>query len=98
MQAILVTNIGTVHSRLTESVNAGNPAVWSAMGGPGGGGASPTAMAALNGQVSRQASMVAYVDVFHLMLYTTVLAMPLVFFLRKPSMTTAAAPEPLAAD
>ncbi len=96
MQAVLVTNIQTVHSRLGESVNPGNPLAARALGSSTGA-PSMANMAALNGQVSQQASMVAYVDVFHLMLYTTLLAIPLVFFLRKPAGPPPVG-EPLAAD
>jgi DHA2 family multidrug resistance protein len=42
------------------------------------------AMAMLNGEVSRQAAMVAYVDDFYLMFWMTVMAMPLLLFLRTP--------------
>ncbi len=39
---------------------------------------------ALNGEVTRQATTIAYIDDFKLMLVLTLLAMPLVFLLRKP--------------
>jgi DHA2 family multidrug resistance protein len=47
--------------------------------------ASQTAMAAIDGEVTRQASMVSYVDVFHLMFLATLAAIPLVLLLRKPA-------------
>ena len=40
-------------------------------------------LAAINGEVTRQAAMVAYVDVFKLMLLMTVACLPFIFFLRK---------------
>jgi DHA2 family multidrug resistance protein len=40
--------------------------------------------AALNGEVSRQAMMIAYLNDFRLMMYLTLLAMPLLLLLRSP--------------
>jgi DHA2 family multidrug resistance protein len=40
-------------------------------------------LAAINGEVSRQAAMIAYVDVFKLMLILTLACLPLLLFLRK---------------
>ena len=39
-------------------------------------------MAALNGEVTRQAAMIAYLDDFQLMLILTLLVMPLLLFVR----------------
>jgi DHA2 family multidrug resistance protein len=44
---------------------------------------SPLGLAAINGEVTRQASMVAYVDVFKLMLLMTLACLPFIFLLRK---------------
>jgi DHA2 family multidrug resistance protein len=41
-----------------------------------------SAVAALNGEVTRQAAMIAYLDDFHLMLIMTVLAIPLLLLVR----------------
>ncbi len=43
-----------------------------------------TALAVLNTQVQTQAAFIAYVDDFRLMMFITLAAVPLVFFLRKP--------------
>jgi DHA2 family multidrug resistance protein len=43
-----------------------------------------SALAALNGEVTRQAAMIAYLDDFHLMLIMTVLAIPLLLLVRSP--------------
>jgi DHA2 family multidrug resistance protein len=45
--------------------------------------ASPDSLAALNARLSDQASMIAYLDDFQLMLILTVLAMPLLLLVRK---------------
>jgi DHA2 family multidrug resistance protein len=96
MEATFVRQTQVVHSSLAENINATNPNVAAAMGGMGGGGG-PGMLAGLNGQVTAQASMVSYVDVFHLMFITTLAAIPLVFFLRRPAIAPSVA-EPMAAD
>ena len=45
---------------------------------------SPTALAALNGEVTRQASAIAFLDDFRLMMFIILAAMPLILFLRNP--------------
>jgi DHA2 family multidrug resistance protein len=39
----------------------------------------------LNGMITRQSAMIAYLDDFHLMMILTVVSLPLVFLLRKPA-------------
>jgi MFS transporter, DHA2 family, multidrug resistance protein len=78
MEALFVRNTQVVHARLTETLTPDNP-----MARPGL--ASQTAMAAMDGEVTRQASMVSYIDVFHLMFLATLAAIPLVLLLRKPA-------------
>jgi DHA2 family multidrug resistance protein len=46
--------------------------------------ATQTGVAALNEEVTRQASAIAYVDDFLLMMWVTLLAAPLLLLLRKP--------------
>jgi DHA2 family multidrug resistance protein len=41
--------------------------------------------AALNGEVTRQAMMIAYLNDFRLMMFLTVLAVPLLLLLRRPA-------------
>jgi DHA2 family multidrug resistance protein len=43
-----------------------------------------TALDMLNGEITRQASMVALVDVFRLMLLLTICIAPLLLIMRKP--------------
>ena len=49
--------------------------------------------AALNGEITRQAAMVAYIDDFKLMLIITVCAAPLLLFLKAPK-AQGAKPDP----
>lgn len=44
----------------------------------------PSGLDALDGEVTRQASMVAYVGIFQLMFVATLIMVPLVLLLRKP--------------
>ncbi|MBV9995487.1 MAG: DHA2 family efflux MFS transporter permease subunit [Caulobacteraceae bacterium] len=80
-EAILTNRLAVAHSDLAAQVQPSNPVVASGL---------PAAMnpsgamglARLNGEVTRQASMVGYVDVFHLGLILAVTVMPLVLLLR----------------
>ena len=52
--------------------------------GPGGGTSPRTrGLSSINAEVTRQAQMVAYVNVFHLMTIISLAAMPLLLILRK---------------
>ena len=91
MQTMFTRTVQVVHSRLMEGVNPGNPAAMppylpeaalnTAMGA-----------AAVDGAVSRQAAMVAYIDVYHMMFLTTVIVAPMVLFMR-PGKRAALPPE-----
>jgi DHA2 family multidrug resistance protein len=78
MEAVFVRNTQVVHARLTETLTPDNPLARPGL-------ASQGAMAAMDGEVTRQASMVSYIDVFHLMFLATLAAIPLVLLLRKPA-------------
>jgi MFS transporter, DHA2 family, multidrug resistance protein len=81
---LLAQNTQAVHAELTEHVTAFNrlfdqPIVhrlWDL--------ATVTGRAALNQEVTRQASIIAYVDDFKLMLLITLLAIPLLLLMRPP--------------
>ena len=87
--SIVVTLLGREaqrsHAGLSESITPFRtalhgpdvPAFWSSLHGAG--------LVALNGEVSRQALVVAYVNDFRFMLYMSFLALPLLFLMRKPS-------------
>jgi DHA2 family multidrug resistance protein len=49
-------------------------------------------LTALNAEVTRQATMVAYVDDFRLMFVITIACMPMLLFMRKPKRATGAEP------
>jgi DHA2 family multidrug resistance protein len=91
MESMLVKQTQVVHARLTSNLAPDNPMAAPMLNGQAN-------MAALNGQVTQQASMVAYIDVFHVMFLTTLAAIPLVLLLRKPSDQIGRPVEPMAAD
>jgi MFS transporter, DHA2 family, multidrug resistance protein len=82
VQTMLVRNTATAHAAMVERITVGNPgwnspAIAAVYGMKHAGGA-----AALDAMVTQQASMVAYIDDFRLMLYLTLIVMPLVLLLR----------------
>jgi DHA2 family multidrug resistance protein len=84
MQALFTRTQQAVHSRLTEPLHPDNPLAQAPYLLPPAGFGSQLGLAALDGEVTRQAAMVAYIDIFHLMFLTTAVMIPLVFLL-KPS-------------
>ena len=85
MQALNTHQTAVAHADMAGALSPGNPAqsgILPSMGGvPPGGGA---ALEALNGQITAQATMVALVDVFRLMLLMTICVAPLLLIMRKP--------------
>jgi DHA2 family multidrug resistance protein len=57
-------------------------------------------LAAINGEVTQQATMIAYLDDFKLMLWLCLAAIPMVVFLRKGAARSAESgtPEPMAIE
>jgi DHA2 family multidrug resistance protein len=90
MEALVVRNTQVVHARLTAGLTPDNPMAAPSL-------TSMTGMLTLDGEVNRQAAMVSYIDVFHLMFLTTLAAIPLVLLLRKPRDQIVTS-EPMAAD
>jgi len=85
MQALDTRQAAVAHADMAGRLSPGNP-VQSALlpylggGGPGG----TSALEMLNGEITRQAAMVALVDVFRLMLLMTICVAPLLLIMRKP--------------
>jgi MFS transporter, DHA2 family, multidrug resistance protein len=81
--AALAENTQTVHARLVAPLRPDNPLLhapwsagaWSLKGAAG--------LAALNAEATRQASMVAYIDDFKLMMLVALASIPLVLLLRR---------------
>jgi DHA2 family multidrug resistance protein len=78
-QSLLVSNTQIVHARLAASVTPwalGTQRMAAAL--------TPAALAALNAEVTRQATMIAYIDDFELMFILTMLTIPLLLLIRRP--------------
>jgi DHA2 family multidrug resistance protein len=97
MQALLTHNTQVVQSRLTEGLRADNPALKFASGfGAAGSRAifsltQPGGVAALEAEVGRQASMVAYIDNFRLMFFMGIVIIPLLLVMSPPKRNSGAA-------
>jgi len=84
VQTMLTRNTVIAHASLVERVTTGssawhNPAVAAAYGVR-----TPAGAALLDGAVTQQAAMIAYIDDFWFMLLLTVLVMPLLLLIRPP--------------
>jgi DHA2 family multidrug resistance protein len=95
--AILITLLSRgaqVHqSYLVAHVHAYNPVMWryvTVLGGEalpwmsGEGGFAPASLAAIYGEVQRQALLMAFIDDFRLIAYLFFFLSPIVFFMRRP--------------
>lgn len=82
LQFVTVRNAATVHSRLVEGLRPDNPNLVAAM--PDFDFSLPASIARLNGAVTRQATMVSYVDAFYALFFITLLVSPLVLLMRPP--------------
>ncbi len=91
VEALLIHNTQIVHSRLVEHLRPDNPLVQAPWFPYAYSFTSPDGIAALNAEVTRQASMVAYVDNFYLMGIIIVVSLPLILLLRRPGRGTKAA-------
>jgi MFS transporter, DHA2 family, multidrug resistance protein len=90
--ALLAQNTQTVHSRLVEHLREDNPLARMPHMAPPFSLTTPSGLAALNAEATRQAAMVAYIDDFKLMMMIVVVGLPLLLLLRKPRPAPAAAP------
>jgi DHA2 family multidrug resistance protein len=92
VQALLVRNTQIAHASLGAHVNYANPALQDAGVSTVYNVANGAGMTALNGEITRQASMIAYVDDYWLMMILTIAVIPLLLLVRKPKL---AAPVPV---
>ncbi len=82
LQAMTIRNTAIVHSRLVEGVRPDNPVL--AQASPGFDFTAPEQVARMNAEISRQASMVGYIDAFWFLFILTLAAIPLLLLMRKP--------------
>jgi DHA2 family multidrug resistance protein len=90
LQAMTIRNTAVVHSRLVEGVRADNP-VLNAVA-PGFDFGVPAAIARLNGEISRQAAMVSYIDAFWGLFLVTLIIAPMVLLMRPPRASAGGTP------
>ena len=84
VEALLDQNTQIVHSRLVEHLRPDNPLARAPQLGPPYSLVTPSGVAALNAEATRQAAMVAYIDDFMLMMLLVIAAAPLLLLLRRP--------------
>jgi DHA2 family multidrug resistance protein len=84
VEALLAENTQIVHSRLVEHLRPDNPLAQAPYLTPPFSLATPSGIAALNAEATRQAAMVAYIDNFKLMMIIIITALPLLLLLRRP--------------
>src|SRR4029077_3860565 len=93
--ATLAQNTQAVHSRLVEGLRPDNPLAQAPYLQAPFSLSTPSGMAALNAEVTRQAAMVAYIDDFKLMMLIALGAIPLLLLLRearrRPTLSATAA-------
>jgi len=81
--AQLAENTQTVHAQLVEHLRPDNPLAQAPFLAPPFSLTTPSGIAALNAEVTRQAAMVAYIDDFALMMMVVLLSMPLLLLVRR---------------
>src|SRR3546814_4050056 len=81
LQAMTVRNASTVHSRLVEGIRPDNPAL--SIAAPGFDFNVPESVARMNAEITRQASMVSYIDAFWFLLIVSLAVAPMVLQMRR---------------
>ena len=84
VEALLAENTQIVHSRLVEQLRPDNPLARMPHLAPPFSLTTPSGLAALNAETTKQATMVAYIDNFKLMMVIIIVGLPLLLLLRKP--------------
>jgi MFS transporter, DHA2 family, multidrug resistance protein len=87
MQGLFIANMQVMHGSLTERIDPANPIVAGAAGASFD--LSTTAgLMGLNAEITRQATMVSYLDVFRLLLIISFCCMPMLLLMRPPKTAT----------
>ena len=82
LEALLIQNTQIVHSRLIENLRPDNPLAQAPLLAPFNL-TTPSGIAALNAEVTRQAAMVAYINDYALMMLIVLLLIPLLLLVRR---------------
>ena len=83
VQAMVLRNSALAHSELSSRMDPTSPVLSDVIPIPGAL-ATPEGLAQLNGEVTRQAMMIGYVDIFSWMTLITLAMIPLILILRPP--------------
>jgi DHA2 family multidrug resistance protein len=83
LEALLIQNTQIVHSRLIEHLRPDNPLAQAPLLAAPFSLTTPSGIAALNAEVTRQAAMVAYVNDYALMMLIVLLLIPLLLLVRR---------------
>jgi MFS transporter, DHA2 family, multidrug resistance protein len=84
LEALLIQNTQIVHSRLIENLRPDNPLAQAPLLAQPFSLTTPSGIAALNAEVTRQAAMVAYINDYALMMMIVLLLIPLLLLVRRP--------------
>jgi DHA2 family multidrug resistance protein len=84
MQALHTNNVELMHSSLVERLTLDNPLARAPWLSAPFSLTNPAGLAALDGEVNRQASIVAYIDDFYLLFLLALLLMPTLLLMRSP--------------
>ncbi len=87
LQVMSIRNTAIVHSRLVEGVRPDNPVL--AKASPGFDFTLPAQVARMNAEITRQASMVGYIDAFWFLFILTLAAIPMLLLMRTPRKSAA---------
>ena len=98
VQVLLVRNTQIAHAGLVANLAAANPDTYHGPLASAIDWAEPSAIAAFDALVTRQAAMIAYIDNFVFMLVLTVAAIPLLLLIRAPQSAGPVAIEPAALE
>jgi DHA2 family multidrug resistance protein len=82
LQFVTIRNASAVHARLVESIRADDPLVAQTM--PNVDFSSAASLLQLNEEVTRQASMVSYIDSFYALFIAAAVVAPLILLMRPP--------------
>jgi MFS transporter, DHA2 family, multidrug resistance protein len=86
-ETLLLQNTQIVHSRLVEHLRPDNPLAHAPFLAAPFSLTNPSGIAALNAEVTRQAAMVAYIDVYTFMMIIVIVTIPLLLVVRPPQRT-----------
>ena len=90
VQALLAVNAAGAHERLSEFISASNPALGTLP--PALDPSTAAGLELLNGEVTRQATLIAYLGDFRVMMAMAIVAIPLLLLMRRPGRAPDGAP------